>query len=414
MIITMDQVLVIGAGQFQLSGIRKLKEKNYYVIGIDGDNKCVGRKFCDEFYNIDIKDYKQILDLIEKKNFNLVGCISFATEYALRTVALINDKLGLNGLTISDVSIATSKIKQREILKSLDIPSPKFFYLNLGENVEDKFDANQLMFPCVVKPSDSAGSRGVNVVKNKAQLQNAIKEARKFSSFDAQIIVEEMIEGIEFTVESFVYNGEIKTLAISEKKKPLNNHTVSTELFYNSPLVNNLGNIIEETVTTFIKACNFKNTITHTEVIYSYKDHKVYIIETTTRSGGFGVFDKVLPFVTGLDIVGLSIDLSLGNQISIDRIQKNPCILRFFSANEGKLINIVEMESIIKGLNDIEFGFFVNIGDNIGVMVNDGSRIGYLISYGRSWEEVYNKANILEYSIRFEVLSSLGSDECGV
>jgi len=405
----MKQVLVIGAGRFQISGLLKLKEKGFYVIGIDGDENCEGKKYCNEFYNIDIKDYHKIIQLIEQKNFNLFGCISFSSEYALKTVAVINETLGLNGLTLNNVKIATSKLEQRKILEKECLPTPKYFSFcskNNAENIEDMILNNKLSFPCIVKPIDSAGSRGVSIVKEKNSLKKAIKVASKYSSFENKIIVEEFIEGIEFTVESLIINEDIRTLAISEKKKPLNNFTVSIELFYNSPLVKELKSRIEKTVNQFLKACNFNNTITHTEVIYSYKYEEVYIIETTTRSGGFGVFDKVIPLVTGIDIVGTVIDLYFGKSITINNVQENPCILRFFTANEGELKKIVQMDKIIDKLTNIEYGFFVNVGDNIGPITSDGSRLGYIISYGDNWEEVFNNANLLEYSIRFEVLNS--------
>ncbi|WP_432407115.1 ATP-grasp domain-containing protein [Wukongibacter sp. M2B1] len=399
----MEKILVIGAGLYQVSGIEKLKEKEYYVIAIDGNPNALGKEISDEFFCIDIKDTEGILNLLQSEDIKIDGCICFATEIALRTVAKINERLKLKGITMEQVSIATSKVRQREILKKSNLPYPKFISIKHGENVLQKVKEHAFKYPLIIKPSDSSGSRGVFIIRNSIELQQKIEDCFNFSSFDSQIIIEELIEGIEFTIESIVTDNTIYTLAISEKKKPINNYTVSTELFYNSPLAQKLYNSIESVVNKFVRMCEFKNTIIHTEVIYSNITHEVYIIETTVRSGGYGIFDKILPKITGIDVVGKTIDLYLDNRINLDSIKRKPCILRFFTANEGKLVSIYRLDKIIEKLSDIEYDFFATIGDHIKPIYSDGSRLGYMIVHGQNWEDVYNKANILEYAIKFEI-----------
>ncbi len=401
----MKKVLVIGAGEFQLSGINKLREKGYYVIAVDGNPNPPGENISDEFYHIDVKDVSGILDLLEQKRITIEGCMCFAAEIALRTVAKINQKLNLNGLSLEDVHIATNKGKQRELLKRASLPTPNFLRFKAGEILDYELIGKALQFPVIIKPVDSSGSRGVQVIHNLAELKENIGKSFNYSCFDSEIIIEEMIQGIEFTVESFVTKDNIHTLSISEKKKPTNNFTVSSELFYNSPFAMKLWDSIENVVNRFIKECNFKNTILHTEVLYSYSNQDIYIVETTVRSGGFGIFDKILPRTTGLDIVGLTIDVNMGKEIFLETIERNPCILRFFNVNKGVLKNTIKFKDIIDQLIDIEYGFFVKPGESIGFFDSDGARPGYMISYGKDWEAVFNKANLLEYAVRFDVAS---------
>ncbi len=392
-------ILVIGAGTHQIPGILKLKEKGYYVVAVDGDANAEGKSVADEFYQADIKDSKIIISLIKEKNLKIDSAMCFSTEIALRTVSEINECFGLVGLKKEEVLVATDKAAQRRVLKDSGLPTPGFIELYEGYDVND---LSSLRLPVVVKPTDNAGSRGVALVREQRELINEISEAFKESKYDAKVVVEEFIPGLEFTVEALIIDGKVNILGISEKKKPINNYTVSVELFYNSPFVEEHREEIESVVKPFLCNCGFDNTITHTEIIYSYQDHKFYVVETTVRSGGFHIFDKILPGISGLDIIGLTIETMLGKKPLIGEIQKRPGILGFFYNNYGTIRHIDVMEEYIP--QDSEYGLFVKEGDVIKDLSTDGSRLGYFVTFGNDWKEAYHKAREFEYSVKFEIV----------
>ena len=392
-------ILVIGAGTHQIPGILKLKEKGYYVVAVDGDANAEGKSVADEFYQADIKDSKIIISLIKEKNLKIDSAMCFSTEIALRTVSEINECFGLVGLKKEEVLVATDKAAQRRVLKDSGLPTPGFIELHEGYDVND---LSSLKLPVVVKPTDNAGSRGVALVREQRELINEISEAFKESKYDAKVVVEEFIPGLEFTVEALIIDGKVNILGISEKKKPINNYTVSVELFYNSPFVEEHREEIEAVVKPFLCNCGFNNTITHTEIIYSYQDHKFYVVETTVRSGGFHIFDKILPGISGLDIIGLTIETMLGKKPLIGEIQKRPGILGFFYNNYGTIRHINVMEEYIP--QDSEYGLFVKEGDVIKDLSTDGSRLGYFVTFGNDWKEAYHKAREFEYSVKFEIV----------
>ncbi|OQA97640.1 MAG: Carbamoyl-phosphate synthase large chain [Bacteroidetes bacterium ADurb.Bin217] len=397
----MDNILVVGAGEYQISGIKKLQELGFFVIAIDGNENCLGSKIADLFIAIDIHNPNLIIETINKRNLKIISAICFATEIALRTVAAINTHFNLKGINNHDVSIATDKAIQRYLLEKNSLPCPKYKELQISSDIYNSII--DFGFPCIIKPTDNAGSRGVSLIQNENGLDDIIKECIKNVNFDSKIIIEEFIPGIEFTVEAFISENSVTILGISEKRKPVNNFTVSIELFYNSPLVEKLRENIEKVITNYLNSCNFSNCITHTEIIYSFNDNKLYVIETTVRSGGFHIFDKILPFITNVDIVKYSIYLNLGTKITLPKIEKNPCILGFYYGNKGtiKKINILDE---IKSLSNIEYNLFVKSGDSVSNLDSDGARFGYYISYGDNWESVYNQARMSEYLIKFEIV----------
>jgi len=396
-------ILVIGSGKYQLSALKKIKKLRYYLIAVDGDKNSPGKEIADKFLNIDIKDTKKILLALQKEKIDIDYCMCFATELALRTVAQINKAFNLPGLTKQMVDIATNKFLQREIQKEIGLPYPKFFVSHKGDNILQKARKTKVAYPVIVKPVDNSGSRGVYISYNEKDLLRNSRQSIKFSSFDQNIVVEEFIPGIEFTIESLINNNHIYHLAISEKRKPVNNFTVSTELFYNSPLVERLRPKIESQLTKFFKKCNFNNTVTHTEMLYSFKDHLLYIVETTVRAGGFGIFDKITPKVSGLDVVSLTISSLMGEKASIPVIQQNSCVLRFFTGNKGTVKNISISNDIIKNVKDSEYGLFVKEGDVVGELKDDGSRLGYILAFGQNWKQAFERANQIEYAVKFEI-----------
>lgn len=392
-------ILVIGAGTHQVPGILKLKEKGHYVIAVDGSAEAEGKDCADEFYAEDIKDPEAILSLLAKNNLRVDSAMCFSTEIALRTVAEINGRLGLVGLNMKEVLVATDKAAQREVLKTSGLPTPGFKEFRKGDDLRS---LDNLRIPVVVKPTDNAGSRGVTIVRDRKELADVINESLKESKYDSKVVVEEFVPGLEFTVEALVIDGKVNILGISEKKKPINNFTVSVELFYNSPFVEAHRGEIEAVIKPFLINCGFNNTITHTEVIYSYIDHLFYVVETTVRSGGFHIFDKILPGITGLDIIGITIDTLLGAKPHLGKIGKNPGILGFFYDNFGVIKNISIIDKALP--KDVEYGLFVQEGDVIKDLSTDGSRLGYFVTFGDSWGEAFCKAREMEYSVRFEIV----------
>lgn len=392
-------ILVVGAGTHQVPGILKLKEKGHYVIAIDEATDAEGKDIANEFYAVDIKAPEVILSFLAKNNHKIDTAMCFSTEIALRTVAEINDRLGLVGLNMKEVLVATDKAAQREILKKTGLPTPGFKEFKKGDDLKT---LDGLRIPLVVKPTDNAGSRGVTIVRDRDELASVINESLKESKYDSKVVVEEFVPGLEFTVEALVIDGKVSILGISEKKKPINNFTVSVELFYNSPFVEAHREEIEAVIKPFLINCGFDNTITHTEVIYSYIDHQFYVVETTVRSGGFHIFDKILPGITGLDIIGITIDTLLGEKPQLGQIRRNPGILGFFYNNFGVIKSISIVDTALP--KDVEYGLFVKEDDIIKDLSTDGSRLGYYVAFGKDWKETFSKAREIEYAVKFEIV----------
>lgn len=398
-------ILVIGGGEYQLEGIKKLKNKGYSIVLVDANESCIGKKYAAVFFCVDITKPELIISFLEKKNISIISAICFSIEIALRSVAYINNYYSLSGLTPEMARIATNKTEQRNIIKSANLPCPEFYEIKKNDDI-DAICARIKKYPVIIKPTDNAGTRGVVICRNKEELAQNIEYSFSFSKFDSKVIIEEFIMGIEFTVEALIVNSEILFLGIGEKIKPLNVYTISSEIFYNSPKALDLKNQIEETVLIFLKSAKFNNTITHTEVIYSYVNQQIYIVESSVRGGGFHIFDKVLPYITNTDIIDNTINSLLEISFNTSKlcIEQKPCILGFFCENPGKINSIKIQEKNFPANTSFEYSIFKKEGESVHDLTTDSDRIGYYIVYGKTWNDVLSDANQLRYSIQFEIV----------
>jgi len=94
--------------------------------------------------------------------------------------------------------LAMDKIASKEIFIKEGIPTAGFTIYEAGRPIENL--ALNLKYPAVVKPFFAGSSVGVFIVRNKLELETAIKKAVALQS---RIIIEDYIEGREFTVGIF-------------------------------------------------------------------------------------------------------------------------------------------------------------------------------------------------------------------
>ena len=223
-----DKLVIIGANDFQNQLILKAKELGYETHVFAWKDGASGEKTADYFYPISITEKEKILE--ECKKIKPIGVCSIASDLAVVTVNYISEKLGLNGNKIETTLKCTNKYEMRKCMKEHNVKTPQFVKVN--ENKES-WKIDKLQFPLIVKPTDRSGSRGITKIFSKEELEQAILYAIK-DSFKKEAIVEEYIEGREYSCECISYKGKHYFLAFTKK--------------YTNPLEHINPNIITKTL----------------------------------------------------------------------------------------------------------------------------------------------------------------------
>jgi biotin carboxylase len=161
----------------------------------------IGEKTADFFYPISIVEKEEILD--KCKEINPCGITSIASDLAVVTVNYVAEKLGLAGNPISITEKCTNKYSMRQALKKAGVKTPAFQVVD----TQTEIDLTDFSFPVIVKPTDRSGSRAITKLYNNDNLEQAIQDACEVS-FEHKAILEEFIEGDEYSCEAISYQGK--------------------------------------------------------------------------------------------------------------------------------------------------------------------------------------------------------------
>ena len=216
--------LILGAGLMQKPAILASKALGFTTVVIDADDKAVCVPLADKFYKIDLKAKEEILELAEKleKAGGLKGVFTAGTDFSA-SVSYVCEKLGLPAHSYEAALNASIKTRMRQCFAAKGVPSPKFTQITKND-LTDKTTVqaflqklkNMMDFPLVVKPVDNMGARGCRMVRCQAEFITSAQAAVE-ASRSGCAIVEEYMDGPEFSIDALVYNGTMTITGFAER-----------------------------------------------------------------------------------------------------------------------------------------------------------------------------------------------------
>lgn len=340
--------MIIGASVLQLPGILKAKEMGLYVGVADYNPKAIGIQYADEFFNASTMDEEAVL--AAALQFKPDGIMTLATDMPMRGVAKVAEKLGLPGISYETAVKATDKFEMIKAFKAHDVASPWFFTV---DNVDElKALESQLSYPCIMKPTDNAGSHGVVLAKCFDDLLREYEYSRE-SARHGKVIIEEYLKGEEVSVEVMVVNGVVHILQITDKLTTGAPHFV--EMGHSQPSRHPLETqkVIKELATKACKSVGINQGPAHVEMMVT--ERGPVMIELGARMGGDNITTALVPMSTGIDMVKATIDVALGNQPDIEPSLHCASAIRYIAAPEGVItsINGVEEAKQLPGVKEV-------------------------------------------------------------
>ena len=211
-----QSILILGAGLMQKPSILAAKEEGLFVYSVDANPSAAAVPFCDVFEKIDLKEKEAIYEFAKflKNEKRLAGIFTAGTDFSA-SVAYASEKLNLKGHSFDSALNASIKSRMRECFKKACVPSPAFYSVCNDFNLAMEI-AEKLPLPFVVKPSDNMGARGCRMVRTKNESESAIKLALD-NSKSRTIIIEEYMEGPEFSIDALVYDGTLTVTGFADR-----------------------------------------------------------------------------------------------------------------------------------------------------------------------------------------------------
>jgi biotin carboxylase len=391
----MRKVLIIGAGSVQVAGIQRARELGFHVIAADDNPAAPGLALADLADVGHVKDVAYITALARAERVE--GVFSISVEQAVKTIAAVCHELRLPGLTPEAAENATNKHRMRTAWAAAGVPSPASHACQSFPDV--RAAVARVGFPAVVKPADSAGSRGVSFVDGDAQLDSAYEQARVYAT-GGTVLVEEYMPGIEMSVEAFVSGGKFWPLATSDKIRTEPPYLLDTTVLFPSEQPTAIQDEAVRIVARAAEVLGIDNAPLHAEVMVTPKGPMM--VELAARGPGFKVFTEMIPWVTGIDTVRELIRLSVGETPDLSQPLRRGAVLRFPEVPPGRVKSIsgVEAARAIPGITDLEI--YCQEGEIVRLLTSGGDRVGHIIAMAETREAAAAAVQQAEQALRIE------------
>lgn len=395
----MKRILIIGAGFLQSFVIRKAKELGYYVIAVDKNPESVGFKYADEFEIIDIIDQQSCLMYAIKKNID--GVMTAATDYGVLTASYIAQEMDLPGLDYNIAKLVKNKYLVRRTLFDNMIDDVSQYYeidsLSSLEKVK-----KSITFPVIVKPCDGSGSKAITRVDSEAELESAIKHAIS-ASLVGKALIEEFIEGLEYGVESIVYNGEVYVLGVMGKQMTPAPYYAELGHYFPSQLDICVEKRVKEVVQKAIKSLGINFGAVNMDVLVT-SDDRVCIIDVGARMGGNLIGSHIIPYGTGIDYLEILIRSAVGDPFEMVAKNKSRNIVtKILALKPGIIMALPDFEKI-KEKYQVNIYHHLEVGRQIRPYRNNLDGCGYVLSISDNLQQAFKLTEAAKNQIDKEIM----------
>ncbi len=369
----MKKLLIIGASILQLPAIKLAKELGYYVGVIDYDPNAIGIPFADEYFNISTIDVDGVTETAVA--FQPDGIMTLATDMPMRSIAKACERLGLPGISFDTAIKSTDKGEMIKAFEAAGVEHPWYFILSRPEELD--LIINKLSFPCISKPTDNSGSRGVMLIHNQNELRDAIRYSSE-SGRGGSVIVEEYLQGPEVSVEIITLDGKPHVLNVTDKLTTGAPHFVEMGHSQPSRLPAEDLSKIKDLASRAVKAVGIENGPAHVEIILTKNGPRM--VELGARMGGDCITTHLVPLSTGINMIEATIRIACGETPDITPKWEKGSAIRFFDPPCGKIVRIdgTERATKIEGVREISFT--KKVGDTVCGIGSSTDRVGFVIA----------------------------------
>lgn len=369
----MKKLLIVGASILQLPAIKKAKEMGLYVAVADFNPQAVGIPYADKFFNASTIDIDAICNVA--KEFNPNGIMTLATDMPMRSIAAATSLLGLPGISMDTAIKSTDKGEMIKAFKEHGVESPWFYIIEKEEQLHEVMP--MIEYPCILKPTDNAGSRGVMLVNSEEELMEAYQYSVS-QSRGGWVILEEYMTGPEVSVEVMVVDGEPHVLQVTDKLTT--GAPFFVEMGHSQPSMLPAEDVerIKDLACRAVKSVEINCGPSHVEIKLTPTGPKM--VELGARMGGDCITTHLVPLSTGVDMIKATIDISLGLAPNITPTLQKGSAIRFLEAPQGVIssINGIEEARNVGGVQEVSLT--KSVGDEVTEIQSSLDRCGFVIA----------------------------------
>ncbi|MDY3536587.1 ATP-grasp domain-containing protein [Riemerella anatipestifer] len=330
------KALILGTNAGQADIIRYLKAMGWetHVCGYKQEGP--GCELADYFYLINIVDIESVKDLAANIKADIVYSVS--SDIAITAATKVSEMLNLPHLLNSDIiNLFNNKNEFRSFLNKNNIGYTRYIVVKREDDLDELYWDE---YPCVVKPVDSQGQRGVGLVKDSKELIIAVKNAFD-STNSSRVIIEEFLDGAEFSTNVVVQGGKILLNEFSDR-------IVFDESYFGLPKGHRIPvtyindeqlEISKLYVRKIVENLNITDAVLYIQM--KLKGDEPRVIEIAPRLDGCHIW-RLIKYSRGVDLRELAIKCLLGEKIDISHYapQSVNKVLEFYHIPTGNSFDI--------------------------------------------------------------------------
>lgn len=372
------KLMLLGGIRYLLPVIKAAHEQGYYVITADYLPDNIAHKYSDEYVNVSIIDKEAVLKVAVEKQID--GIMSFGVDPGVVSASYVQEKMGLPSFgPYESVEILQNKDKFRAFLAENGFNTPwAYSYSSVEDALKNK---DRFTYPLIVKPTDSAGSKGCTRVDSESELALALDYALKYS-ISKNIIVEEFIEkrGCSSDTDSYAQDGQLKFVSYSSQRFDSNATNPYTPAAYSWPstFTQEEEKYLTSEIQRLITLLQLKTAVFNIEVRVGVNG-KPYIMELTPRGGGNRLCE-MLRYATGVDMITAITRAMVGEEPVT--IEQKP-----YNGHWAEIILHADSDGVFESLQldenykqfVVEEDLWVEKGDKVNSFLGANDAIGTLV-----------------------------------
>ena len=403
----MKNILIIEKNPSGIMGLRTAHEMGLFVILMSADkynNKATEDDllYIDLLYRVDTNDYEAVWREIEKINriHPLSGIMTFL-DYYVPLVAEISSRLGVPGLSPNDGLCAHNKYLMRQRHRQCGVSIPMY---KIANSLDDTIKAGrEIGYPNVVKPVNLSASRNVWLNSNEEEIKRhyhdiMVSKVPFGIKKESIVLIENYMNGKEYSVESISYKGHVKIVAITEKSVNGQGCFVEVGHIVPAPLTPEIEKKICELTIDAVTSLGIKYGGSHTELKLTTDGPK--IVEVAARLGG-DYIPELVQDALGVNLWKANIMSMIGE---CPKIKKKKCKcagITYLTGHEGK-IKSIKNNYLTKDKNIKRVCLEVAEGDKTNTLQNSSNRLGYAMVIGADYQEVIKQIKRVHQLIKVE------------
>ncbi len=302
--------------------------------------------------------------------------------------------LGLPHHSPKAASAARNKLEMRTLLQESKIRIPHFVSFSIY--VDPKHIANQIQYPCVVKPLILSASCGVIRADDPERfcqaftrvktllIQLGLAEKEKAAQ---SLLVEDFVPGTEVAVEGILTNGNLRVLALFDKPDPLDGPFFEETIYITpSRLPSEIQDQISDTLQQAARALGIAEGPVHGELRINTAG--VWVIELAARSIG-GRCSQILQFGSGMSLEELILRHALHLEIPTFEREKQAAGVMMLPIKKAGYFQAIHGQHEARNTPGITFLEITAQAGDLLVPLPEGTRyLGFLLAKGPSPENV--------------------------